>query len=245
MMRIEIGDDRAGLGTKFAAEGVRIGFEREKISVGAENFVFVDGAFADFGEEKFPDAGRASRTHGMDATVPAVHIAYDADTFCCRGPDGEVGSGDASDGVEMRAEFFVSVEMTAFADEMQIEIGEEKRESVRIENFEGLIGVGAALNFVTARLGGGRLIGRPDGFEEAFGTEFDGVGNFGGRDDWILEDDAGFLGPGNEEANCPAFGYGMGAEDAEGIGVRSGKKRIGAGVEIGKRRLFCGGSCGA
>ena len=72
-MGIEIGDDRAGLGAKLAAEGVGIGFEREKISVGADDFVFVDSAFGDFGEEEFPDTGGAARTHGMDAAVPAIH----------------------------------------------------------------------------------------------------------------------------------------------------------------------------
>ncbi len=56
-MRVQVGYDRAGVGTKFALKRVRIGFERKKISVRAENFVFVDGACGDFGEEKFPDAG--------------------------------------------------------------------------------------------------------------------------------------------------------------------------------------------
>ena len=153
--------------------------------------------------------------------------------FAAGRPDGEVGSGDSSDGVEMRAEFFVGVEVAAFADEVEIEVGEEKRESVRIENFEGFAGVGAELNFVTAGLGGGGLIGRPDGFEEAFGTKFDGVGNFCRRDDGIFEGDAGFGGPGNQEANGPAFGDGMRAEDAEGIGVGSGEEGIGADVEVG------------
>jgi hypothetical protein len=186
-MGIEIGDDRAGFGAEFAAEGVRIGLEREKISVGAENFVFVDGAFADFGEKEFPDAGRAAWTHGMHAAVPAIHNADDADAFCGGGPDGEVGSGNSSDGVEMRAEFFVGVEMAAFAEKVEIEIGEEKREGVRIENFERFAGVGAELNFIAAGLGSGGLIGWPDRLEEAFGAKFDGVGNFCRRDGGILE----------------------------------------------------------
>ena len=158
LVRFEIGDDRAGLGAEFAAKSVGIGFEREKVAVGAEDFVFVDGAFGDFGEKEFPDAGRAARTHGMDAAVPAIHYPDDADAFRGGRPDGEMSSGNPSDGVEMRAEFFVSVEVAAFADEMEIEVREEKREGVRIENFEGFAGVGAELDFVAAGLGGGGLI---------------------------------------------------------------------------------------
>lgn len=232
-MGIEIGDDRAGLGAEFAAEGVRIGFKREKIAVGAEDFVLVNGAFGDFREEQFPDAGRTAGPHGMDAAVPAIHVTNDADAFCGRSPDGEMSAGNASNGVEMRAKLFVGVEVAAFADEMKIEVREEKRKGVGIEDFKGFAGVGAELNFVAAGLWSGGLIGRPDGFEEAFWAKPNGVSNFCRRDDGILESDAGFGGPGNQETNGPAFRYGMRAENAEGIGVCSGEEGIGASVEIG------------
>jgi len=103
LVRVQVGYDRAGVGTKFALKRVRIGFKREKISVWAEDFVFVDGTCSDFGEEKFPDAGRAARAHGMDAAVPMIHVSDDADSVRGGGPDGEVGSGYACHGVEMRA----------------------------------------------------------------------------------------------------------------------------------------------
>jgi len=241
-MGIEIGDDRAGFGPEFAAESVRIGFEREKVSVRSEDFVFVHGAFGDFRNEKFPDAGRAARTHGMDAAVPAVHVADDADALCGGSPDGKVRAGDACDGMEMRAKFFVGGEVAAFADEVKIEVSEEKREGVGIENFERLISVTAALNFVATGFGSGGLIRWPDGFEEAFGAEFHGIGYFCGRDGGIFENDTGFLGPGNEEADSPAFGNRMRAEDVERIGVCCGEQGIGADVEIGERFCGCGGS---
>ena len=81
------------LGRSSRAKGVGIGFEREKIALRADDFVFVDGAFADFGEEKLPDSGRAARTHGMDAAVPVIHVADDADAFGGGRPDGEMRSG--------------------------------------------------------------------------------------------------------------------------------------------------------
>ena len=130
--------------------------------------------------------------------------------------------------------------MAAFAHEVEIEVGEEKGEGVRIEEFEGIAGVGAALNFVAAGFGSGGLIGRPNGFEEAFGAEFDGVGNFCGRDNGIFEDDAGLGGPGDEEADGPASGNWMGAENAEGIGVLSGEQCVNAGVEVGAQWFLRG-----
>ena len=130
--------------------------------------------------------------------------------------------------------------MAAFPDEMEIEIAQEEWKSVRVENFEGFTGVSAALNFVATRFRSGGLIGRPDRFEQAFGTKFYGVGNFCGRDNGIFEDDAGFGGPGDEEADGPASGNWMGAENAEGIGVLSGEQSVNAGVEVGARWFLRG-----
>jgi len=130
--------------------------------------------------------------------------------------------------------------MAAFAHEMEIEVGEEKGKGVGIEEFEGIAGVGAALNFVAAGFRGSGLIGRPDRFEQTLGTKFYGVGNLGGRDNGIFEHDAGFGGPGHEEADGPASGNWMGAENAEGIGVLSGEQSVNAGVEVGARWLLRG-----
>ena len=160
----------------------------------------------------------------MDAAVPVIHVADDADAASGGRPNGEVGSGYACDGMQMSAQFFVGVEMAAFADEVEIEVGEEERKCVRVENFKLLASVGTALNFVTAGFRSGGLIGGPDRFEEALGAEFDGVGNFCRRDGGIFENNAGFGSPGNEEAYGPTRGDRMRAEDAEGIGVLSGEQ---------------------
>ena len=130
--------------------------------------------------------------------------------------------------------------MATFADEVEIEIGEEEWKSVRVENFERFAGVGAALNLVAAGFRRRGLIGGPNRFEQAFGTKFYGVGNFCGRDNGIFEDDAGFGGPGDEEADGPASGNWMGAENAEGIGVLSGEQSVNAGVEVGARWFLRG-----
>src|SRR5258707_9063144 len=107
----------------------------------------------------------------MDAAVPMIHVTDDADAASGRRPDGEIGAGNSGDGVEMCAEFFVGVVVAAFVHQMKIEVGEQVGKSVGVEDFERFAVVGASLNFVAAGLGGGGLIGRPTGFEEAFRAE--------------------------------------------------------------------------
>jgi len=71
-------------------------------------------------------------------------------------------------------------------DEVEIEVGEEERKCVRVENFKLLASVGTALNFVTAG-SGAWVIGGPDRFEEALGRSLTAVGNFCRRDGGILK----------------------------------------------------------
>src|SRR6267142_1418721 len=85
---LQVGDDGAGFGTKLGTKCVRIRLEGKESSVWSSDFVFIDGAFAKIGKEKLPDAERAARTHRMDAAVPPVEIADDADATRGRRPDG-------------------------------------------------------------------------------------------------------------------------------------------------------------
>jgi len=93
LMVIEAGHDGAGIGAEFRAEGVGIGFEGKNVATGAYDFIFVDGAFGKLGDENFPKTGRAARAHGMDAAVPMIEVAHDADAFCAGSPNGEVNRG--------------------------------------------------------------------------------------------------------------------------------------------------------
>src|SRR5260370_4126859 len=116
-VRIAIEEGRAGIGAKFGAERVGIGFEREHGAACADNFVFVDGAFAEFGDEEFPDSGRAARTQGIDAAIPVVEIANDADPFGAGSPDGEMHAADTFDRFERLAKLFVPGVPAAFPQE--------------------------------------------------------------------------------------------------------------------------------
>src|SRR5258707_1527771 len=113
----------------------------------------------------------------MDAAVPMIHVTDDADAASGRRPDGEIGAGDARDGVKMCAEFFVGVVVAAFVHQMKIEVGEEVGKGVRVKDFERFAVVGASLNFVAAVLRGGGLSGWPAGFSEAIWSEFEVAGD--------------------------------------------------------------------
>ena len=67
-IRVQIDDDGAGVGAQFGAESVGIGFQGEHVAVWTDDFVFVDGAFCEFGNEKSPrcrkNRGRAWDRHG-------------------------------------------------------------------------------------------------------------------------------------------------------------------------------------
>ncbi len=94
----------------------------------------------------------------MNAAVPTVEIAYDADPFCAWGPDGKMNAANAFESNHMGAELFVGVVVTAFAHEIQIKLTEHDRKGIGVENLEGIAGVGSSLNLVTARSGRNGLI---------------------------------------------------------------------------------------
>src|SRR5256885_10840924 len=83
----QIRDNGAGFRAELRTERVWIGFEREESSGGPGDLVLVDRAFAEAGKKEFPNSRRAARAHGMDASVPSVEIADDADASCRRRPD--------------------------------------------------------------------------------------------------------------------------------------------------------------
>jgi hypothetical protein len=58
----------------------------------------------------------------MYAAIPSVHRTYHADATRAGGPHRKMSAGDSRDGMQVRAQFFVSVVMAALADQMQVEI---------------------------------------------------------------------------------------------------------------------------
>src|SRR5579863_7122312 len=122
---------------------------------------------------------------------------------------------------------------------MKIEIGEQEWKRVGIKNLKGFGVADARLNLVAGGLGRVGLVGGPCGFEKSFRADFDGVGNFGRRVRGILENDAGFRGPGNEEPDGPASRCRVRSQQSKGVGVASAEQRVDAPVEFRAGLLLC------
>src|SRR5207244_3214314 len=235
LIRFQVGDDGAGVGAQLTAESVRIGFQGKHVSCRPDDFEFVDGAFGQFWNEDFPDAGRAARTHCMDTAVPAIEVADDADPASAGRPDGKLNAADACERDEVRAELLVSVVMAAFAHEIQVKLGEDAGKSIRIVKLKSFAVMGADLNSVDAGWRRASVACWQDSFKKAFGAQFHRFDNFvgGGRvfRRARFERDASFLSPGEEKANRPTAVHGMRPEKAKGIGMTTGHHRVDLGMQ--------------
>jgi len=160
-----------------------------------------------------------------------------------------VSASNAIDGFQMSAELVVGVIVTAFTHKMKIELGQQIRKGVRIIELEGLAGAPATLNLVAAGRRGVGLAGWPGGFEKAFETEPDGIGDLCGGKSCAFNDgrakrDGGLDGPGEEKPHDPPGGYGMRAEDGKGISVASSEYGVDLLVQargvVQMDRVWCG-----
>src|SRR5256885_13107182 len=166
----------------------------------------------------------------MDAAVPAIEVAHNTDAPRAGGPDGEVNAADAFECDQVGAEFLVSIVMAALAHQIQIELAEHHGKGIGIEDFEGLAEGRASLNLVTRRGGWNGLARRPGGFEEAFGTKFDGIANVCGEEGGSfngggVQRDRSFPDPPGGEAPRPAAGGGGRGRGGEGEGGGGGERR--------------------
>ena len=123
--------DRGGVRPQFRGERHRIGLQRQQVAVAADDLELVVVAGARPGHEDFPEAV-AAHPHGVAAAVPEIEVADHADALRSRREDRE---GDALDAVEhhrMGAELVVEAQMRAFAEQVQIEIGQDRRKAVGV-----------------------------------------------------------------------------------------------------------------
>src|SRR6516225_9060131 len=120
---VQAGDHGTVVGAQLRAESVRVGFQRQDMAVLAEDFVFVDGTFAELGKKQLPNSGRAAETHWADAAIPTIEIADHTDAASSRSPNSELDATNIVNGSNMGAQFFVGIVMPAFAHEIQIKFG--------------------------------------------------------------------------------------------------------------------------
>ena len=84
------------------------------------------------GNENFPNTAGNALSHGMLTTVPLIKVTHDADRLSVGGPDRKVHAFHTVDGSQVRAQFFVDVEMIALVKQVQIHVRQKGFEIVRI-----------------------------------------------------------------------------------------------------------------
>ena len=133
---VDVANHRRRLRPQLRREAVRIGLQSQVVIHARENFEFVERAFVELRHEDFPDAARAASAHRIRAAVPEIEVAHHAHALRVRRPDGEMHAAHARHFAHVRAQFFVFLVMRAFARKIQIVIGEQRREGVRVERLE-------------------------------------------------------------------------------------------------------------
>ncbi len=131
-------DDGRGLRWHFErdAEGIRF---LENGAGARADLEFVAFAVGEPGQKDLPDAARREKPHRVHAAVPRVEVADHAHAIGIRRPHGEVDAGGRPHLDAMRAEFFERAMMRAFAEQMQIEIGQHTAVPIGIIDLDDVI----------------------------------------------------------------------------------------------------------
>ena len=125
-----VGHATGGLRTHEHLPCVGIGFFHQ-LATAAEDFVFVDLAGSQAGDEQFPDAGGAAAAHRVAAAIPVVEIADHADALHRRCPHGKQATRHAIDGFQARAEHLPGFEMAPLADQIQVHFAQLRTQSCK------------------------------------------------------------------------------------------------------------------
>ena len=127
--RLRVDHDRGGLRAQLHGECQRIGFQRQQGPVRCQDleFVLLPGRRAR--DEDFPETV-AAHPHGVPPAVPEIEIADHADAPGVRRKHHE---GDARYPVEyarVRADLVVKMHVGAFAEQIKVEIGQDRRKAI-------------------------------------------------------------------------------------------------------------------
>ena len=133
-----IDHDRRGRRPLLGAERHRIGLQRQQCAVRADDLVLVFVAGMRARHEDFPVAV-AAHPHGVAAAVPMVEVADHADAPRVRREHHEGHALDILVPGRMRAELVVELEMRAFAEQMQVHVGQDRRKAVGVLHLDFVV----------------------------------------------------------------------------------------------------------
>src|SRR6185437_10747627 len=133
--------------------------QRQQCAVTGDDLVFVFVARLGAGDEDLPPAV-AAHAHGMAAAIPQIEVADDADAARIRRPDDEGDAVDAFHLYRMGAELVVELQVIAFAEQIEVEVGQYRREAIGILELDLLLAVARAQAVLLAANRAGEQAGR-------------------------------------------------------------------------------------
>ncbi|OIQ72529.1 hypothetical protein GALL_458430 [mine drainage metagenome] len=132
---------RAGSRRMLRAKADRVGLQRLSLAALATDFVFIDGAIAQTGNENLPHAGCAAQAHRMAASVPEVKVAGDRNALGVGGPDGEMHALCPFVDQHMRAKRVPDAAVRALAQQVFIHLAQDGAKAVGIVEFPCRLGI--------------------------------------------------------------------------------------------------------
>ena len=126
----------AGALFKALCKGVALHHDLPAVAV--EDFKLVQVTCVQTGNEQFPNAGLATRAHGVQATIPVVETADNGNATGIGCPHGESHAFNAIQGDGVRTQCPPGFQQTAFVKQVQFLIGKQGAKRVRIHQFKSL-----------------------------------------------------------------------------------------------------------
>src|SRR5712692_3179531 len=125
---VDIGDDRSALWPQLRVERVRVGLQHQAAQPRAD-LELVDYSLVQARNKQLPDPGRAAVAQWVHPAVPVVEVTDYADALRVWRPNAEMHALDAGDLAHVRPELVVFPVMGSFADQVQVEIREQRGNS--------------------------------------------------------------------------------------------------------------------
>ena len=132
-MSRRLGNNRRRVGRSLGPLRLRVRLERQELTVGAEDLVFVEMTGAQARDEQLPEPADISHRH--PPAVPSVEVANDADPVRVRRP---YRKGDALDTLmdqRMRSELAVARQVVALGEQMNVDLAKHWRKRIDVVEF--------------------------------------------------------------------------------------------------------------
>ena len=122
---IQVPHDGGGARRAFEKKGKGVRFVNPVAAVARDDVILVQRAFAQPGDQAFPESGLGSLPQGVARLVPLVEIPGYGDLFRIRSPHGKIGPLLSLLPDQMGPQFVVETVLIPFIEEVEIVVGEQ------------------------------------------------------------------------------------------------------------------------